>query len=172
MNTQDLQRKHWMDTLEQVVVNGDLEKISGVLQQFSFSKDDISQVLCEAVRHKRIDAVKLLMPLCDVSYNNSDALRWAAHNSDYDMVALLLPHSDPKAQQSEALQWASIYNNQQIFDLLYEVSDPQQAFKEMMATDLDEEHMLLIKQRMSADIKQELLQHVTMGQRVGAIKKM
>lgn len=73
--------------------------------------------------------LKELMKVCDVSCNNSQALRWSAEKGHTECVKMLIPVSDPNALDSSALKQAVLFKYQDVVDLLLPVSNYNVALK-------------------------------------------
>jgi ankyrin repeat protein len=87
----------------------------------------LNEQLIEASRRGDSEAVKVLIPQTDPTFNDSIALRAAAQRGHAECIRLLIPVSDPKSNDSLALRWASSNGHVDCVRLLIPVSDPKES---------------------------------------------
>lgn len=149
--------------------HGRTDMLEILLQQI---KPHCSIVLAMPALNGYSECVKMLLPYCQVDYDNYTAWRWAVHNWRTDVVRLMADHLDVNIFNHLALAGACGNNDQPMIEFLFERSD-----RESVLDDLFNQPLLLsheqrspVETLLAEEQNQRMTQHIGTGNRASKKK--
>lgn len=143
-------------------------------ENISIEQQQQHALLMKAIKDGDVQNVLAIIPLTDINYKMSKAMRLAVSKGDIAMVNVLLPFTDAKRGNSIALQLASIFGHRDIMEVLWDKSDAQAALRDLeikVEFTISSDSLTLIKERLKVDEERKALGQVMIsGRSKGASK--